>query len=49
MEKDLDVQGAFNAVFGLVSEASAKGIEPGVARGYIDGLKRIDTVLEVIF
>ena len=49
MEEDLDVQGAFDAVSGLVSKAFVEGLEPDVARGYIDGLKKIDTVLQVIF
>jgi cysteinyl-tRNA synthetase len=49
MDDDLNVQKAFDAVSGLVSKAFAKGLEPDVARGYIDGLKQIDTVLGVIF
>jgi cysteinyl-tRNA synthetase len=49
MEKDLDVQRAFDAASGLVSEALAKGLEPRSARGYLHGLKKVDAVLKVIF
>jgi cysteinyl-tRNA synthetase len=49
MDDDLGVKDAFKAVSALLSEAHSKELKPAAARGYIEALREIDNVLQVIF
>lgn len=49
MDNDLDVQGAFDALYNFLVDANIKELAPSIASGYLKGLKEIDQVLQVLF
>jgi cysteinyl-tRNA synthetase len=49
MDDDLDVKGAFDQVAHTLLQVDVKGLPPVTASGFIQGLKEIDEVLQVIF
>jgi cysteinyl-tRNA synthetase len=49
MNNDLDVRGAVNALRNLLSDMDINRINPEEASGLIRGLKKLDSVLRVIF
>ena len=49
MDNDLDVRGAFDELYGRLSEIKVEALEPGEASGIISALREIDGVLKVIF
>ena len=48
MDDDLDVQGAFDGLHGLLSSMDLSDLKPGEAAGIMEGLRRIDSVLKVL-
>jgi cysteinyl-tRNA synthetase len=49
MDNDLDVKGAFDALYDFLVDADVKELTPSVASGYLKGLREIDQVLQVLF
>ncbi len=49
MNDDVDVRGAFDALYEFLVTADIKGFPPSVASGYLKGLREIDQVLQVLF
>lgn len=49
MDNDLDVKGAFDAVYELLSGLEIRDLRPGESVGIIRALRKIDQVLKVIF
>jgi cysteinyl-tRNA synthetase len=49
MDDDLDVRGAFDALYDFLATADIKGLPPSVTSGYLKGLREIDRVLQVLF
>ena len=49
MDDDLDVKGAFDALFDFFINVNIKDITPSIASGYLKALKDIDQVLQVLF
>jgi cysteinyl-tRNA synthetase len=49
MDDDLDVRGAFDALYDLLVTTNMKDITRPVASGYLKGLREIDRVLQVLF
>jgi cysteinyl-tRNA synthetase len=49
MDPDLDVKGAFDALDELLEKADRRDLSSSKAAGLIEGLKRIDEVLRVLF
>jgi len=49
MDDDLDVKGAFDKVFDLVSGIDMKNLSPTTTSGVISTLREIDEILQVIF
>jgi hypothetical protein len=49
MNNDLDVRGAVDALRNLLSDMDISRISPEEASGLIGGLKKLDSVLRVIF
>lgn len=49
MDNDLDVQGAFDGLYGLLSRTEARDLEPGEAAAMAKTLREIDRVLKVIY
>jgi cysteinyl-tRNA synthetase len=49
MDDDLDVRGAFDALYDLLATAEIGNLPPAVASGYLKGLREIDEVLQVLF
>jgi cysteinyl-tRNA synthetase len=49
MDDDLDVKGAFDAVHDFLNTINIKDLTPSVASGYVQALKGVDQVLQVLF
>jgi cysteinyl-tRNA synthetase len=49
MDDDLDVKGAFDAVHDFLNTLNMKDLTPSVASGYLQALKGVDQVLQVLF
>ena len=49
MDDDVDVRGAFDALYDFLVTADIRGFSPSVASGYLKGLREIDQVLQVLF
>ncbi len=49
MDNDLDLQGAFDGLYGLLSRTGVSDLTPGEAAGVTKTLREIDEVLRVIF
>lgn len=49
MDDDLDVKGAFDALFDFFMTMNIKDLTPSIASGYLRALKDIDQVLQVLF
>lgn len=49
MDHDLDVQGAFDGLYGLLSSIEARDLRPEEARAITESLREIDGVLKVIY
>lgn len=49
MDNDLDIKGAFDSLYKLVSGINVEELRPGEASGIIKTLKEIDEVLKVVF
>ena len=49
MDNDLDVEGAFDGLYGLLSRTRVRDLRPGEARAITKTLREIDRVLQVIY
>jgi cysteinyl-tRNA synthetase len=49
MDNDLDVRGAFDGLYGVLSELELGELKPSEASGVMEALREIDGVLRVIF
>ena len=49
MDNDLDVQGAFDGLYKIISSINISDLKPGEASGIIQVLRKIDEILKVIF
>jgi cysteinyl-tRNA synthetase len=49
IDNDLDVKGAFDALFQIMSRIQINELKPGEALGIIRALQKIDKVLQVMF
>ena len=49
MDNDLDVQGAFDGLYKIISSINISDLKPGEASGIIQVLREIDEILKVIF
>jgi cysteinyl-tRNA synthetase len=49
MDDDLDVKGAFDALYDLITPINIKDLTPSAASGYLKALMEIDQVLQVLF
>ena len=49
MNDDLDVKGAFDALYDFLFNTDKTGLTASVASGYLQALKGVDQVLQVLF
>ena len=49
MDDDLDVKGAFDALYDLFATMNIEDLTPSAASGYLKALQEIDQVLQVLF
>ncbi len=49
MDNDLNVRGAFDEIYGLLSHLDVENLRPGKSRAVVNTLKGIDEVLKVIY
>ena len=49
MDEDLDVKGAFDGLYDLITPMNIRDLTPSTASGYLKALKEIDQVLQVLF